>query len=64
MERVLKYLLAHVSLLHRLIRHESKVDVREMGPLEARKTNIFIYIQISKFDPTKDVTLIWQQMKP
>ena len=31
-----KYLLAHVSLLHRLIRHESKVNVREMGPLEPR----------------------------
>ncbi|MFS7980928.1 hypothetical protein Hanom_Chr10g00944931 [Helianthus anomalus] len=28
------YLLAHIGFLHGLIRHESEVDVRKMGPLE------------------------------
>lgn len=64
------YLLAHVSLLHRLIRHESKVNVREMGPLEAKNicSSIKYLSQKSKLDPTrlpppKIVTLIWQEMK-
>lgn len=30
------YLLAHSCLLHSLIRHETKVDVREVGPLTHR----------------------------
>jgi len=35
------YLLAHICLLHSLIRHETKVDVWEVGPLthKARHTS-------------------------
>jgi len=31
------YLLAHICLLHSLIRHETKVNVWEVGPLSHRK---------------------------
>jgi hypothetical protein len=37
-----KYLLADVCLLHSLVRHETKVNVWEVGPLTQRKQNGFV----------------------
>lgn len=37
-----KYLLANVCLLHSLVRHETKVNVWEVGPLTQRKQNGFV----------------------
>ncbi len=57
-EQIFSFLLAHVSFLHGLIRHETKVNVWEVGPILCSSTKglSVTYAWISSFD-TLDLVL-------